>query len=217
MVRCQRSIGSWCLFSKWCLCYCSKRQASVGYKYTLFPCIIPLSKGTFQTFGCLRSNFFLFHYISPSFSPTMLLHWNKTKPSNSRNNPFGRKQSFLYTAVVIAIFIIVVCKPSMLPCYLSNVTKTTMNMYLVDTATAKCCYLSAWEIVKWRTLIYFPKLIAHLRCGRLERELWWLECAWDFVIGWVARRELKQQDYFLSVSPHFTPVMAGLADVEEFW
>lgn len=218
MVSCQRSIGSWCLFSKWCPCYCSKRQASVGYKYTLFPCIIPLSKGTFQTFGCLLSNFFLFHYVSPSLSPIRLLHWNKTKPSNSCNNPFRRKQDFLYTTVAIAVFIIVLCKPSMLPCYLNNVTKMTMNMYLVDTTIAKCSYLSALEIVKWkwRTLIYFPKLIAHLHCRGLERKLCWSESAWDFVIKWVARRELKQQYYFLSVSPHFTPVMVVLVDVEEF-
>lgn len=216
MVRCQRSIGSWCLFSKWCPCYCGKRQASVGYKYTLFPCIIPLSKGTFQTFGCLLSSFFLFHYISPSLSPTMLLHWNKTKPSNSCNNPFRRKQNFLYTTVVIVIFIVVICEPSMLLCYLNNVTKRTMNVYLVDTTTAKCSYLSAWEIVKWKwwTLIYFLKLIARLHCGGLERELCWLESAWGFVIRWVTRRELKQQDYFLSVSPNFTSMMVGL--VEEF-
>lgn len=61
MVRCQRSIGSWCLFSKWCPCYCSKRQASVGCKYTLLPCMIPLSKCMFPTFGYLL---FLFHYVS---------------------------------------------------------------------------------------------------------------------------------------------------------
>lgn len=106
MVRCQRSVGSWCLFSKWCPCYCSKRQASVGCKYTLFPCMIPLSKRTFQTFGCLLSNFFLLHYISPSFSPSRLLHWNKTNPSNSCNNPFRRKQNFLYTQLSLQSYLL---------------------------------------------------------------------------------------------------------------
>lgn len=147
MVRCQRSIGSWCLFSKWCPCYCSKRQASVGCKYTLFPCMMPLSRRTFQTFGCLLSNFFLLHYISPCFSPTRLLHWNKTNPSNSRNKPFRRKQNFLCTTVVIAILSVVVCQPSMLPSNVNNVTKTAINMCLVYTITTKWSYLPAWEIV----------------------------------------------------------------------
>lgn len=146
MVRCQRSIGSWCLFSKWCPCYCSKRQASVGCKYTLFPCMIALSKCTFQTFGCLLSNFFLLHYISSSFSPSRLLHRNKTNPSNSCNNPFRRKQNFLYTTVVIAILFVVVCLPSMLLCNLNDVTKTKINMYFVYTTTAKCSYLpTTWN------------------------------------------------------------------------
>lgn len=148
MVRCQRSIGSWCLFSKWYPCYCSKRQASVGCKYTLFPCVIPLSKCTFHSFSCLLSNFFL-HSVSPSFSPTRLLHWNKTNPSNSRNNPFRRKQNFLYKIVVIAILFVVVCQPMMFSCNLNNGTKTTINIYLVYITTAKCSYLPAGEIMNW--------------------------------------------------------------------
>lgn len=129
MVRCQRSIGSWCLFSKRCPCCCSKRQASVGCKYTLFPCIIPLSKGTFQTFGCLVSSFFPFHYISSSLFSTRLLCWNKTEASNSGNNPFRRKQHSLCTLVDIAIFVIAICGQSVLRCYLDNMTKMTTNVY----------------------------------------------------------------------------------------
>lgn len=148
MVRCQRSIGSWCLFSKWCPCYCSKRQASVGCKYTLFPCMMPLSKCTFQTFSCLLSkiSFFFITFPPASLPPG---YCTEIRPIQviQVNNPFRRKQNFLCTTVVIAILSVVVCQPSMFPCNLNNVTKTTINMYLVYTITPKCSYLPAWEIV----------------------------------------------------------------------
>lgn len=51
-----------------------KDRPQWAVKDTLFPCMIPLSKCTFQTFGCLLSNFFLLHYVSLSFSPTRFLH-----------------------------------------------------------------------------------------------------------------------------------------------
>lgn len=62
----------------------------------------------------------------------------------------------------------------------------------------------------------FSKVDCTLCYRGLERKLRWLENAWDFVIRWVARRELKQQYYFLSFFPNFTPKMVVLVDVEEF-